>query len=126
MSTPLVHGGAPVEHGAGGGSRRSEPARDGAAFQDALSQELRFSGHAEKRIRSRGVSLDPPAVDRLAEAVDQAEQRGSSETLILMDGVGFVVSVPNRTVITAHTGTGDRVYTNIDSTIVLGAEEGGR
>jgi len=62
-------------------------------------------------------------MDRLSTAVDEASERGSQETLILMDGVAFVVSVPNRTVITAHKGADDRVYTNIDSTIVLGLDD---
>ena len=62
-------------------------------------------------------------MDRLSTAVDEASERGSQETLILMDGVAFVVSVPNRTVITAHKGAGDRGYTNIDSTIVLGLDD---
>lgn len=95
----------------------------GGRFGEQLEDKLRISGHAAKRMRSRGLELAEPDMDRLSDAVDQAGERGSNEALILMDGVAFVVSVPNRTVITAHDGPGDRVYTNIDSTIVLG---GGR
>ncbi len=101
-------------------ARREGP--DGASFRERLHQQLRISGHAARRMKSRGLQLDPGAMDRLATAVEEAGVRGSSEALVLMDGVAFVVSVPNRTVITAHAGPGDRVYTNIDSTIVLGGE----
>ncbi len=95
----------------------------GAEFAQHLDEQLRISGHAARRMESRGVELDSPDMDRLSGAVDQAHAKGSSEALILMDGVAFVVSVPNRTVITAHAGPGDRVYTNIDSTIVLAGED---
>ena len=103
-------------------SPREVPPQDGR-FAEQLEEKLHISGHAAKRMRSRGLELEQPAMDRLSTAVDQASEKGSNEALILMDGVAFVVSVPNRTVITAHDGPGDRVYTNIDSTIVLGRED---
>jgi flagellar operon protein len=105
-----------------GSAQRKEAVHDGR-FGDQLEDKLRISGHAAKRMRSRGLELAEPDMDRLSTAVDQAGEKGSNEALILMDGVAFVVSVPNRTVITAHSGPGDRVYTNIDSTIVLGGEK---
>ncbi len=114
---PALNSGA-VRPGSGAGS-----APDGAGFARELDEKLRISGHAARRLQSRGVDLEPQAMDRLSTAVDEASERGSQETLILMDGVAFVVSVPNRTVITAHQGAGDRVYTNIDSTIVLGMDD---
>ncbi len=104
------------------GSAPREEAVQGSRFGEQLEDKLRISGHAAKRMRSRGLELAEPDMDRLSTAVDQAGEKGSNEALILMDGVAFVVSVPNRTVITAHSGPGDRVYTNIDSTIVLGGE----
>lgn len=104
------------------GSARREEAVQGGQFGEQLEEKLHISGHAAKRMRSRGLELAQPDMDRLSTAVDQAGEKGSNEALILMDGVAFVVSVPNRTVITAHSGPGDRVYTNIDSTIVLGGE----
>jgi len=103
-------------------SSSQEPVSQEGRFAEHLEDKLRISGHAAKRMRSRGLELQQPAMDRLSNAVDQASDKGSNEALILMDGVAFVVSVPNRTVITAHDGPGDRVYTNIDSTIVLGGE----
>ena len=103
-------------------ARHDEPVEKGR-FGDQLEEKLHISGHAARRMRSRGLELEQPDMDRLSSAVDQAGEKGSNEALILMDGVAFVVSVPNRTVITAHNGPGDRVYTNIDSTIVLGGEK---
>ena len=118
---PGLQTGATRPTGVRTGARPEAP--KGPSFADELDAKLRISGHAARRLESRGVALDSPAMDRLSTAVDQASERGSRETLILMDGVAFVVSVDNRTVITAHNGAGDRMYTNIDSTIVLGLDD---
>ncbi len=106
-------------------TRSSESEISTTRFRDELGEQLRFSGHAEKRLKSRGIEIDEGSIERLDAAVEQADERGSNEALVLMDGVAFVVSVPNRTVITAHKGPGNRVYTNIDSTIVVGSENKG-
>ena len=63
---------------------------------------------------------------RLSEAVDRAEAKGAREALVLMPGaertddLALVVSVKNRTVITAMDGNSiqDNVFTNIDSAVV--------
>ena len=123
----MAHGAGAIQPAVNPGAvrqgSRTGKAPDGAGFARELDDKLRISGHAARRLESRGVDLQPQEMDRLSTAVDEASERGSQETLILMDGVAFVVSVPNRTVITAHKGAGDRVYTNIDSTIVLGLDE---
>ena len=123
----MAHGAGAIQPAVNSGAvrqgSRSGKAPDGAGFARELDDKLRISGHAARRLESRGVDLQPQEMDRLSTAVDEASERGSQETLILMDGVAFVVSVPNRTVITAHKGAGDRVYTNIDSTIVLGLDD---
>jgi flagellar operon protein len=53
--------------------------------------------------------------------VAKVAQKGSRESLVMKDGVGFVVSVTNRTVITAVdvATSKDSVFTNIDSAIVV-------
>ena len=60
-------------------------------------------------------------LNRIAEAIDKAGTRGSRETLILTDDAALVVSVNNRTVITAfdreHLREG--VITSIDSAVIL-------
>ena len=53
------------------------------------------------------------ALDRL--------QRGAKESLVMMNDIALVVSVKNRTVITAMDGNGaeDKIITNIDSAVIL-------
>ncbi len=59
-------------------------------------------------------------VARLTSAVDKAAAKGSRDTLVLMDNTAFIVSVKNRTVITAVTGQRrqEDVFTNIDSAVI--------
>ena len=99
--------------------------QDNHAFEDLLTHqlqesELKFSAHAEKRLRQRGLSLSSQQIDSLQSAVNKAAEKGSKESLVLVDDLAFVVSVRNRTVITALTGSQmeDNVFTNIDSAVI--------
>jgi len=89
------------------------PARD-EAFR------LHFSRHATQRIEQRGMELDATRMERLHRAVDQAEAKGSRDSLILLDELALVVSVQNRTVVTAvdEASRKEHVFTNIDSVVI--------
>lgn len=95
---------------------------EGKTFGECLTQQqgLRFSSHASQRLSQRGMRIDAPSQARLSGAVDQAAAKGAKTSLVLMDGDAFVVSVPNRTVITALPSDAARgnVFTNIDSTVI--------
>lgn len=82
---------------------------------------VKFSAHAIERMRTRGISFDQDMLKRLDEAVDKAALKGAKESLILTDDSALIVSVKNKTVITAvdKAGMKENVFTNIDSTIVL-------
>ena len=79
-----------------------------------------MSSHALQRIQRREIAFDEPVAARLEAAVDRAAAKGSRESLVLVDSTAFVVSVRNRTVITAvdsrHMRT--QVFTNIDSAVI--------
>lgn len=97
----------------------------GADFQQMLaqrlgSQEVRFSAHALERLRAAGIQLGPEQLSKLRQAVDKAAAKGARESLVLLDNVALVVSVKNRTVITAVDGgrMKDNVFTNIDSAVI--------
>ena len=85
------------------------------------SQGVRFSQHAQERLRSRGINLSEADLKSLAGAINSVAQKGGKESLIMQGDTAFVVSVANRTVITAM----DRkcmvgsVITNIDSAAVI-------
>ena len=95
-------------------------------FQDTLRKppEIRFSAHATQRLAERGIRLTDAELGRIAKATDDAAAKGARESLLLMDRLALVVSVANRTVITALEPDGNQnaVFTNIDSVVVVGSE----
>ena len=98
-----------------------------ASFKEMFSVELAsdkglsFSKHASQRLHSRGIEFTDDQLNRVADAVDKASAKGSRETLILTDEAALVVSVENRTVITAFDRDNLRegVVTSIDSAVIL-------
>lgn len=105
-------------------SSTNKPAT-GSSFNQLLEQEIsgvKFSQHAMQRLTSRQIQLDTNQLAKLGQAVEKAAQKGAKESLILMnDNLAFVVSVKNKTVITAMDGASikDNVFTNIDSAVII-------
>lgn len=98
----------------------SQPA---ASFADALQQageSLRFSAHAQQRLRDRQIELSPEDQANLASAVEMAGKKGAQESLILFDDLALIVSVRNKVVITAMERGAQQpnVFTNIDSAVL--------
>jgi flagellar operon protein len=117
-----------------GDLRRQQPSTpDGSrdAFADALKQarsstydaapDVNLSAHAEKRIAQRGISLTRPERRSLAQAMHKLDAKGSNDALLLRSDAAFVVSVPDRTVITAinQSELEDRIFTQIDSAMLV-------
>ena len=95
------------------------------SFDQVLNQTLggvKFSQHASQRLQTRNINLSNDQMNQLKSAVDKAAQKGARESLILMNNdLALVVSVTNRTVITAMDGSSirDNVFTNIDSAVIV-------
>ncbi len=110
---------------------KTQPQPDGPGkktpFQEILesqlqrTQDLKFSMHAQQRLQARNITLGLHDVERLKRGVNQVADKGGRESLVLMDNSAFLVSVTNRTVITAIGGDQmkNNVFTNIDSTIIV-------
>jgi flagellar operon protein len=109
--------------------------RTGADFDGVLAQRLReaagpsrtapaepvrWSAHARDRLAQRHIQVTPEVQASLEGAVSSLASKGSKESLVLVDRLAFVVSVPNRTVITAveRGQLREQVFTNIDSAYV--------
>ncbi len=82
---------------------------------------LKFSAHAKERLEKRGIALSQQDLAALDAGLAKARAKGAREALFLMRGLGFIVGVAQGTVVTAMDATElkDRVFTNIDSTIIL-------
>lgn len=107
-------------------SQAPTPARPSGTVQDSafanlLQDRLKVSGHAQTRLQSRNIALGQEEWDRVLSGVDRAAAKGSKESLVLLDDIALVVSVRNRTVITAvdKAQLKENVFTNIDSAVIV-------
>lgn len=99
------------------------------SFAEALQQKIQengqgveFSKHAMQRISERSIDLtEGDMLERLNKGVEIAADKGSSETLVLVDTNAFVVSVKNNKVITtiSREELQGNIFTNIDSTVIM-------
>ncbi len=102
------------------------PGGAGVSFDHFLQQAanrpvgVQFSGHAQRRLKMRGIQLGPADVQRIEQAVDKAEAKGSRDSLVLMDDLALIVDIKNRTVVTAVDGNNRKegIFTNIDSVVL--------
>lgn len=105
---------------------KGTPSQRSTQFNQILQQEiqqgqdLKFSRHAQERLEVRNIRLDKEQIFRLNEAVQKAQSKGAKESLVLLDDLAFVVSIKNKTVITAVDGDNrkENVFTNIDSAVI--------
>lgn len=99
----------------------SRPTTGTGAFDAILADRLKLSGHAQTRLASRNLQLGKEEWDRVLNGVDKAAEKGSKESLVMVDDIALVVSVRNRTVITAmdRENLKNNVFTNIDSAVIV-------
>ena len=101
-------------------ARAVDPKATAQPSAAANTEPLHFSKHALERAQRRGISLDPATISRLREGVGRVAGKSARDSLVLVDGNAFVVSVSNRTVITAvgSEHMREHVFTNIDSAVI--------
>ena len=88
------------------GSRPATPVKSANGFAGVLEAKLnesmvKFSGHAMERLKERGINLGETELAKLEGAVSSVAAKGGRESLIIVGDAALVVSVKNRTVITA-------------------------
>ena len=110
-------GAAPVTSG------RTQPVT-GPSFAEIFRQQqagsLQFSQHALQRVERRGIDLSDGTLQRLEAGAARAASKGSRDSVVFVDNTAFVVSVRNKTVITAvdKEHMREHVFTNIDSAVI--------
>ncbi|QQS35483.1 MAG: flagellar protein [Ignavibacteriales bacterium] len=103
-------------------SRVSSTPDSAVSFDSIFQQELekiKFSNHALKRLESRNITLGSEELNKINSAVQKAEQKGSKDSLVMMQDTAFIINIPNRTVVTALPvgESNENVFTNIDSVV---------
>jgi len=103
---------------------------ESASFQELLMQEvsagqqnqsLVFSKHAQIRAEQRGIPISQEDMQRLDGAVAKAQEKGLTDTLVLLNDTAFIVNVPNKVVVTVVDGaeTKSTVFTNINGVVII-------
>ena len=91
-------------------------------FDELLQQQMvRFSRHAEIRLKQRGIQLEADQLAKLNQAINKAAAKGAKDSLILLNEMALIVNIPNRTVVTAmeESQITDNVFTQIDSAVIM-------
>jgi flagellar operon protein len=106
----------------GGPAETARPSAPGRGFDGILRAQptVSFSQHALQRVERRGIDVSPQTLHRLANGMSRAAAKGARDSVVFVNGTAFVVSVSNRTVITAvdPAHMRDFVFTNIDSAVI--------
>jgi flagellar operon protein len=96
------------------------PSKASKKFQEVFEAEvnsLRLSSHAKARLTSREISLTSEELHKLQKAIQSVEMKGGRESLVIFPDKSFLVSIPNKTIITVFSNDKleERIITNIDS-----------
>jgi len=85
------------------------------------TQGVKFSQHAQDRLKARNITFSNDQLKQLEGAVNSVAQKGGKDSLVMMGDAALVVSVKNRTVVTAmdRSQMKGNVFTNIDSAVVV-------
>lgn len=116
--------------GENGVARPSKPGTQGgfgAILQERLDQEakttqsINFSKHAMERAEERGIELTPTLMDKLADSVEKAQEKGAKNILAFDATQAFIINVPYGRVITtmSQEEMKENCFTNIDGAVLL-------
>lgn len=93
------------------------------SFREILGNQMeapvQFSKHAALRLNDRNISLTGEQIDRVADGIGKANEKGIRDSLVLVDDVALVVNVKSRTVITAISQAQENIFSNIDGAVIV-------
>ena len=108
-------------------SKSRQAGGQGPAFDAVLQktrerqQTVNFSKHALARCEERGIELTPGLMDRLADSVEKAQEKGATNILAFDATRAFIINIPYGRVITTmnQDEMKENVFTNIDGAVLL-------
>lgn len=86
-----------------------------------VKPSLKLSAHAAQRLKDRNIKMDQAMMAKVSDAVDKADAKGLNDALVLTGDSALIVSVKNRTIITAldRNQMAGNVFTNIDGAVII-------
>ncbi|KRL06062.1 flagellar protein [Liquorilactobacillus hordei] len=88
-------------------------------FSKILAQkqdQVKISKHARQRLSARNLDLQNSDLSHIGQAMNELNEKGSKDSLLLYKDMGLIANVQNRTIITAMNVNEINTVTNIDST----------
>ena len=117
MNSIITGGYSSIEQAAGKLSNKKDTSQasgsSGISFQDILKQKkniaeaanevsggegVKFSKHADMRLKQRDITLTDEQLSRLNEGTQKAGLKGIRESLVIMDDLAFIVNTKSKTV----------------------------
>ncbi|RLQ95740.1 TIGR02530 family flagellar biosynthesis protein [Falsibacillus albus] len=83
--------------------------------------QLSISKHASQRLKMRGIELAANQWKQITYKVQEAREKGVTDSLVILPNAALIVSAKNRTVITAMSRqeAQSQIFTNINGTILI-------
>jgi len=92
------------------------------SFKELLSQQkLKISKHASQRLDERNIKINENQWKVIEKKMEEAKQKGITDSLVVMNEAALVVNTKNNTVVTAMNmaEASDKIFTNINGTILI-------
>ena len=102
-------------------AQKSNPINSFQSILEQTKSELKISKHAQHRLDERKIHISTEKWQEIADQVNQAKQKGITDSLVITSEATLLVSAKNNTVVTAldrHEAQ-SRIFTNINGTILL-------
>ncbi|MFC4023146.1 TIGR02530 family flagellar biosynthesis protein [Oceanobacillus longus] len=105
------------------GSKTKQPV-EASNFHEILAQQqqpLKISKHASQRLTERNIHIDDNQWQMIGEKMQEAKQKGITDSLIVTNKAALLVNAKNHTVVTAmdREEATSRIFTNINGTILI-------
>lgn len=86
-----------------------------------IQSTLTISKHASLRMDQRRINIEPQMWEKIGMRVEEAKQKGVTDSLVLLKNAAMIVSAKNNTVVTVmdRQEAGGQIFTNINGTIVM-------
>lgn len=92
-------------------------------FNDFLknAQTVKISKHANQRLFERNIQINDKQWQVISEKMNEAKQKGVTDSLVVMNNATLLVSTKNNTVVTAMNKeeAAAKIFTNINGTILI-------
>lgn len=100
-----------------------KPKQQQTSFKDVFSEvkDLKVSKHAKQRLLERNIHINDAQWQLVKEKMQEAKQKGVTDSLVLMNHAALLVSTKNNTIVTAmnREEATTKIFTNINGTIVI-------